>query len=161
MFQDSDNLQRPARSVQMQDSPLVRGRLELPDAGSYECEIRELSDGMFGLALFGVAGFEVAGLAFASLAGLEPAVRRGDVLAQTGCLHEKVIHGVAVIAVGFRVGEAAFQLRPKVLRSLLQMFEITAVHSFLRSTGHKIFVSEIPDLPRRPRLSDRATHFSL
>jgi hypothetical protein len=45
---------------------------------------------------------------------------------------------VAVIAVGFGVGKASLQLRPKVLRPLLQMFEVAAVHSFLRSAGHKI-----------------------
>jgi len=90
------------------------------------------------LALFGFAGYKFARFVFASLAGFKPAVSRGDVLAQAGCLHEEVIHRVAIIAVGFRVGEAAFQLRAKILRSLLQMFEITAVHSVLRSTGHKI-----------------------
>ena len=112
-------------------------------------DVRSLSDGVFGLALFGVAWFEFSGFALASLAGFEAAVGRGDVLAQTGCLHEEVVHRVTVIAVGFGVGEAAFQLRPKVLRTLLQMFEIAAVHSFLRCTGHKNFFSAIPDLPRR------------
>src|SRR5688572_8386322 len=65
-------------------------------------EAKSLSDGVLGFALIDVARFDFAGFALAGLAGLEAPVSRGDVLAQAGCLHEEVIHRMAVITVGFR-----------------------------------------------------------
>lgn len=101
-----------------------------------------LADRVFGFALLGgvvgVAGLCFTRLRFSRLASLEPPLGSRDLFAQARRLDEEVVHGMAVIAIGFRVGKAAFELRSKILRALLQMFEVTAVHSVLRSTRHKI-----------------------
>ena len=64
---------------------------------------------------------------------------------------------LTVAAVGLGVGKTAFQLRPKILRSLLQMFEVAAVHSFLRSTGHNLLFLRFR-FAAPPCLRDRGSH---
>ena len=82
-------------------------------------------------------------LGFAGLARLKPPFRRRDLFAKARGLDEKVVHRVAVVAIGFSGCEAAFQLRTKVLRPLLQMLKISAIDSVLRPARHNVATLEI------------------
>jgi hypothetical protein len=58
-------------------------------------------------------------LGFAGLARFQAPFRCRNLFAKARGLNEEVVHRVAVIAIGFRAREAAFQLRAEVLRPLL------------------------------------------
>lgn len=79
----------------------------------------ELADGGFWLALLDVARFHFAGLGFARLASFKTSLGGADLFAQAGGLDEEIVHRVTVVSVGFSVGEAALQLRAKILRALV------------------------------------------
>jgi hypothetical protein len=86
-------------------------------------------------------------LGLACFAGFESPLGGGNLLAQAGGLHQKVVHGMAVVAVGFGVGEATLELAAEILGALLQMFQVTALNSILGSARHKKILLEIRSLP--------------
>ena len=90
-------------------------------------------------------------LGFAGLACFKAPFRSRDLFAKPRGLDEEVVHRVAVVAIGFSACKAAFQLRTKVLRPLLQMFEISTIDSVLRPARHNVCNLELAAPPHFQR----------